>query len=133
MMVNTSLGAPFNSEFYTVAATMIPLFFIALLLPNGFLFEYWRRVESRHSNRSNSRGGRELWNRVRRQFLYVVTVLPAMIVVVAGSVAEICAILALNGRHADPFEHAVMLVYFFLLPAVTTVGVMTLVNIESQK
>jgi hypothetical protein len=131
-MDNTFVGAPFNSEFYTVAATVIPLFFIALLLPNGFLFEYWRQVESRHNNRGSSHGGRKLWSQIRRHSLYLVTVLPPMIVVVAGSVAEICSILALNCRHANAFEHAVVLVYFFLLPAVTAVGIMTLVMAESQ-
>jgi hypothetical protein len=126
------ISTPFNSEFYAVAATVIPLFFIALLLPDGFLFEYWRQVESRHNNRGNLRGGRKWWSRLRRHSLYLVTVLPPMIVVVAGSVAEICAILALNGRQANPFEHAVVLVYFYLLPAVTAAGVMTLVISRSQ-
>jgi len=128
-----SFGPPFNSEFYSVAATVIPIFFIALLLPNGFLFDYWRRVESRHGHPIDNRGGRVVWGHLRRHILYLVTVIPPMIVVVAGSVAEICAILALNGRHGDSFEHAVVLVYFFLLPVVTAVGVMTLVIVKSQE
>ena len=129
----TPFGPPFNSEFYSVAATVIPIFFIALLMPNGFLFDYWRRVESRHSLRVDTSGGRAPWGRLRRHFLYLVTVIPPMIVVVAGSAAEICSILALNGRNANSFEHATVLVYFSLLPAVTAVGVMTLVIASSQE
>ncbi len=131
-MDSATISAPFNSEFYAVAATVIPLFFIALLLPDAFLFEYWRQVESHHNNLGNTRGRRKWRSHLKRHSLYLVSVLPPMIVVVAGSVAEICAILALNGRNASPFEHAVVLVYFYLLPAVTAVGVMTLVIARSQ-
>ena len=132
-MMATSFTPPFNSEFYSVAATVIPIFFIALLMPNGFLFDYWRRVESRHRLRVDIGGGLVRWGRLRRHFVYLVTVIPPMIVVVAGSVAEICSILALNGRNASSFEHATVLVYFSLLPAVTAGGVMTLVIANSQE
>ena len=129
--VAMSASVPFNGNFYSVAATVIPLFFIALLLPSGFLFKYWRQVEARHNERAVGGGGRAAWGNLKRHSLYLLTVIPPMIVVVAGSVAEMCSILALDRRHASFFEHAVVLVYFLLLPAVTAAGVMILVTASS--
>lgn len=67
-----------------------------------------------------------------RHSLYFVNVLSPMIIVAAGSVAEICAILLHDGRRTYLFERAVVLVYPLLIPAVTAAGAMTLANGGSE-
>jgi hypothetical protein len=121
------LSGCFNSDFYDVAATVIPIFFVALLLPNSFLYEYWRRVEIWHNRNVSHVSGRATAQQFPMHLVYVVGVLPPMVVVVAGGVAETCAILALNNHHASFFEHAVVLIYFLLLPLVSAGGVMVMV------
>ena len=41
MLALTSHVVIFNGAFYVVAMTVVPIYFVALLLPGGVLFKYW--------------------------------------------------------------------------------------------
>ena len=122
----------FNVNFYVVAATVIPIFFLAISLPNGFMFEYWRRVEAhylRQGQDTSLRGSRG----VAKHSSYMLRVLPPLVVVATGGIAETCAILALYSGHASFFERFTVLVFFTALPGVTALSVMVLVITGSMK
>ncbi|MFI5035411.1 MAG: hypothetical protein ACHQFZ_04325 [Acidimicrobiales bacterium] len=126
------IESPFNTDFYVVAATVIPIFFLTILLPNGFMFEHWRRVETRYLKQKKDSSLRGLTG-AGRHLTYVVQVFFPMFVIAAGGIAETCAILALYSGHASFFERDTVLVFFTALPGVTVFSVMVLVITGSMK
>jgi hypothetical protein len=106
----------FNSDFYVAAATVIPILFIALLLPGGVMHRYaiwakkWyiRRFPAEFLERSNP----FRWSSLKVTFKasgmtygLQYLLLPVVVTLIFGSFSEACAMLALANQHATHTEH----------------------------
>jgi hypothetical protein len=108
----TASAAPFKYNLYVVAATVIPVLFIALMLPPGVLARYalWAKEQRNaqlqqviQADKGTGKvSGRKLWAVFRR---YDLVVLPATIAFVFFLGGEISAALAIDHRHATSTDH----------------------------
>ena len=121
-------ASSFNADFYVVAATIIPVWFVAVMLPGGILARYavWaRQLRARQSKRigpamnAGKLSGTRLWLILR--FRDVLT-LPDKATLTFAGVGEVCAVLSLDRGHATGFEHWWVLVSVVGLPVVTVIG-----------
>ena len=122
----------FNSDFYTAAALVIPIFFLGLMFPDGILFKYWHSVEKWHNKKDTSSEGRNSFKRIGRQFVYAISIIPPLFMLAAGGISETIALLALNDRNATAIEHAIVLIFFIPMPAAAVLCVMVLVTLQSM-
>jgi hypothetical protein len=122
----------FNSNFYIVAALVIPIFFLGLMFPDGILFNYWREIEKWH-NKVSATKSRNSFIRLLEHAVYGVSILPALYLLAAGGIAETISILVLDYRHATPLEHALVLAFFVPIPVVAALCVMILVILRSME
>lgn len=115
----------FNQNLYTVAATIIPVFFIALMFPGGVLTPYWlwsERWKNKHLGEASV--GRPLF------FLFVGTPmnflisLPVNLILGIGAAGEVCAVIAIDHRHATYIQHLWVFSSMVMLPIVATLSVM---------
>jgi hypothetical protein len=114
----------FNADFYVVAATVIPVLFLALMLPGGILarFARWEREWRRAQIREH---GADFVSKapVHVRAVYELMGWPVALALAFGLVGEIPAILALDHRHATATEHAWTLVSVIGLAALAALSV----------
>jgi hypothetical protein len=126
----TASPPPFNVNLYVVAATVIPVLFIALMLPPGVLARYalWAKERRNAQLRqvvqaekaTGKATGRKLWAVFRR---YDLVVLPATLAFVFFLGGQISAALAIDHRHATSTEHAWVMWSLIGLPILTVLSV----------
>jgi hypothetical protein len=122
--------APFNYNLYVVGATVIPVLFIALMLPPGLLARYALLVKEHRNAQlrqliqgdkaTGKVSGRSLWAVFRR---YDIVVLPAALAFVFFVWGEISAVYALDHRHATATEHTGVMWSLIGLPILTVLSV----------
>jgi hypothetical protein len=115
----------FNADFYFMAATIIPIFFLALMLPGGVLFRYsiWvRRWHTRHLSDALNNKDRRYWRTLLANRGHDLFSLPIQLMLLAASIGEVSAVIALDQRHATPREHWWVLVSVIGLPVVTVMS-----------
>jgi lysylphosphatidylglycerol synthetase-like protein (DUF2156 family) len=118
-------SATFNTSFYVVGATVIPVLFIALLIPDGALARYSLRAKQLRSTQLRRiRGGSASrhWGVLRIHDLLVLPVTITFLVFVTG---EIDAVHALSHQHAFSTEHTwveTALVWLTIMAVVSTIA-----------
>lgn len=105
-LVHTSHHAvAFNTDFYVMAATVIPVLFIPLIFPGGILYRYglwtkkWRRQGAVKAYQDGDARGVARYNQG-----YKLLFLPVDLVLLLGGFGELCAVFALYRRHATHIE-----------------------------
>lgn len=123
----------FNSNFYIVAATVIPVYFIALLLPGGggALYRYWRWVET-WRNRKVALAAKAKSADGRSPHLYYALLLPPIIVLACGMIGEINALVSLDRQSAFLCDGVPELIWLVPLPVIAGVGVMIAVIVDTM-
>jgi hypothetical protein len=119
----------FNSELYVVAATVLPVLFIALMLESSGLARaaIWAaRREAREYRRLRERVAEAVEQAEHGERRHVVGVgsfelggllaLPALLCLLLFGAGEVSSVLALDARHASSFEHVVVLAALVALP-----------------
>ncbi len=101
------VAVQFNADLYVAAVTVIPVYFIALLMPGGLLRRYarWAKLEERQDYRSAH--GRAPVRRVGRHApgaVSLLRMLPATLSILLSGVGAVEAALALEHRHASAAE-----------------------------
>jgi hypothetical protein len=132
--------ATFNANFYITGATVIPVLFIALMLPDGILVGYalWtRRVRTRWvqsiagADRSSLvrsfLASTRMW--LAQQGFFVIQ-LPMMFALIFGLTGEVAALLALDEEQATRFEHVWVRASVIGLVALLAVGAMIWISWE---
>jgi hypothetical protein len=100
----TGMGAStFNSDFFMVAATVIPLLFIAIGVQRKFFVGPLETVSERfaHALQNKSKRFGEWLELILLCIILYVLDLLALIIVAAGLIGEVLALLALNSRSAS--------------------------------
>jgi len=101
--------AKFNSDFYVVVATVIPIYFIALMVAPGML--RWH-IRGAHAERSRMRAAKtreELRSRRKRTLAAgVLNVVAIYLVQFACVIGELSALGALDSRQSGGFVHTVV-------------------------
>lgn len=116
--------AAFNANFYVVGATVIPVLFIALLIPDGALGRYavWvKRLRSTQLRRIRGGSAGRHWGVFRVHDLLLLPVTVTFIVFVLG---EIDAVHALSHQHASGSQHVwveTALVWMTIMAVLSTV------------
>jgi lysylphosphatidylglycerol synthetase-like protein (DUF2156 family) len=115
----------FNANFYVVGATVIPVLFIALLIPDGALARYslWAK-QLRSTGLRRIRGGSASrhWGVLR---VYNLLALPVTITFLLFAIGEIDAVHALSHEHASGTEHTMVetaLVWLTIMAVVSTIA-----------
>ena len=108
--------AQFNADLYVVAATVIPVYFVALMFPGGILAQYtlWARTE-----RSRHIADLRRWRVGRLVYLLMV---PVWLVLALGAYGEIQAVLALDHGRASTTEHDWVIAASIALPIIAAVS-----------
>jgi hypothetical protein len=119
----------FNSDLYLVAATVLPVLFIALMLESSGLARaaIWAaRREAREYRRLRARisevveeaevGGRRHVIVGGGLELGGLLALPAVACLLLFGAGEVCAVLALNAQHASDVEHDLVMAALVALP-----------------
>jgi hypothetical protein len=115
----------FNSDLYMVAATVIPVLFVALVLPNGVLARYavWAKKQRSNQLRRVTQGGalpaRRLWGVYR---IYDFLTLPVTLFRLFFVMGEISAVLALDHRHATRTEHRLVMASLIVMPIIAVLS-----------
>jgi hypothetical protein len=117
----------FNSNLYVVAATVIPVFFIAFMLPGGILARYgsWAK-KLRSSQLAQARKDRDGSPTATRttaiySFHWFVSI-PPMLFMVFTLLGEISAVRALDHRRASGGEHTWVIDALVGLPIIAVVS-----------
>lgn len=116
-------SSTFNTNFYVVGATVIPVLFIALLIPDGALARYslWaKRLRSTQLRRIRGGSVSRHWGVLRIHDLLVLPVTITFLVFITG---EIDAVHALSHQHASGTEHTwveTALVWLTIMAVVST-------------
>jgi hypothetical protein len=122
---------PFNADFYLAAATLIPVFFIALMFPGGVLARYsvwtkkWRSKHGVKALQAESYSGSRLWLVLRGHQLLSI---PVDLTLVLGSVGEVCAVIALDHRYATGAQHGWVFASAVILPFIAAASAMMSVS-----
>lgn len=131
----------FNSDLYTVAATVIPVLFVAMMLPPGILARYslWsKQLRSRQLQRirkSIAAGGEDP-DRIPPSRLtalfrsHDLVRLPVTLFFVFFLGGEISAVLAIDHRHATAAEHSWVMAALIVLPILTVVSTVAATSFE---
>lgn len=142
--------AAFNSDLYVVGATVIPVLFIALLIPEGVLARYavWvKSLRSRQLGAIRTRHTRQasadptfaadtetaqipvptLWGVLRLHDLLLFPVTAALLLFVGG---EISAVHALDHRHASGSEHWWVEATLVALPVLACISVIASISFQ---
>lgn len=128
-----SIRTDFNSNFYVAAALVIPIYFLALMFPEGILFKYWEGIERWHDRKddSNAKPAFSI-RRLGKHVAYLFSLLPPLYLIASGGIAETIALIALNNRNASVFQHAMVLAFFIPVPAATALCIMITVALRSM-
>lgn len=100
----TEMGvSTFNSDFFMVAATVIPLLFIAIGVQRKFFVGPLDAISKRFAQvlDKSSKGLGEWFELILLYIVLYVLDLLALIIVAAGLIGEVLALLALNSRSAS--------------------------------
>lgn len=115
----------FNANFYVVGATVIPVLFIALLIPNGALARYslWaKQLRSTQLRRVRGGSASRRWGALR---IYDLLVFPVTITFVVFVIGEVDAVHALSHEHASGAEHTwveTALVWLTVMAVLSTIA-----------
>lgn len=115
----------FNADFYSVAATIVPVIFVALLFPGGMLAHYalwakrWRSKRSLAALRSGKRLSLRLWIIFRA---YDLLMLPVTLAFVLGTMGELASFIALDHRSATHLEHSLVFAAVLTLPVLAAMS-----------
>jgi hypothetical protein len=131
----------FNADLYTVAATVIPVLFVAMMLPSGILARYslWtKQLRSRQLQRVRksiaARG--EDPDKVPAPRLtalfrsHDLVRLPVTLFFVLFLGGEISAVLAIDHRHATAVEHWWVMASLVVLPILSLVSAVAATSFE---
>jgi hypothetical protein len=120
----------FNSNFYVVAATVIPVYFLALILPSGILYRYWHAAELLH-NRLVAASAGSTTKRVRIALLYALTLIPPFCVIASESFGETGALMSLYRKNVFLIVRVPEIIWVVWLPGMAALGVMSMVAYET--
>jgi hypothetical protein len=104
----TLASAPFNADFYTVAAAVIPVYFLILLFPGGILARYaiWtKKLRSRYAVPIVEGEKPATLRLTSILHAYDVLYLPVTAAMVFGVWGEVSAVRALDHEHATSGQH----------------------------
>lgn len=111
------MAASFNSDLYVTAATVIPVWFIAVLLPGGVLARYGVWAQAWMMPRMTDADG---WKLLGLSCVYALLYSPVFFVLIFGFGGELYAVLALAHRHATARDHQFVMTALIGLTAVAT-------------
>ena len=121
-------GPKFNSDLYVVSATVIPVFFVALMMPGGTVRQSVVRIRNRHREARN-----DAWVRFKAGLGYLVFVVGSIFLYLLFVVGEVEALTALDNERATDLQHLVVLVAVELMTLVTAVSAVLHVLSEDEK
>lgn len=119
----------FNTNLYVVAATVLPVLFIALMLEGGGLTRaaIWAlrsQIDDFRRLRARARQVAEAARQNQRPTVVIavssnadaLSVLPAVVCMLLFGFGEVCSVLALNAQRATSFEHFWVIAALIAMP-----------------
>jgi hypothetical protein len=120
----------FNSNFYIVAASVIPVYFLALILPGGILYRYWRASELLH-NRLAAPTGKSIVKQILIALFYMLTLIPPICILASEAFGETGALISLYRQNVFSIAGIPEIFWLAGLPGIAALGVMVMVAYET--
>jgi len=137
MVFGSSQSGAFNSDFYVVAMTVMPIYALAFMLPGGFLYKYfgwasrcfeaYMRSHPKHSTRANRNSSDSVSLNHFRFGLYFA---PILIFLLAFGEVEIGGLWNVYFQNVHTFESQIILWLFIVASLIVAVSLIIELNLQ---